>query len=38
MVAETAVKTLYDAATKGDLSTFQTILQQDPFLVDQEIF
>ncbi|XP_057776313.1 ankyrin repeat-containing protein At5g02620-like [Salvia miltiorrhiza] len=36
MVGEAAAeKKLYDAATKGDVATFQVLLQQDPHLVDE---
>ncbi|KAL1542482.1 ankyrin repeat-containing protein-like protein [Salvia divinorum] len=37
-LAETVDKKLYDAATTGDIDTFQTLVQQDPFLVDQVSF
>ncbi|XP_047975124.1 ankyrin repeat-containing protein NPR4-like [Salvia hispanica] len=38
MVPEEAKKILHDSATKGDVATFQTLVQQDPFLVDQVSF
>ncbi|XP_057776310.1 ankyrin repeat-containing protein At5g02620-like [Salvia miltiorrhiza] len=39
MVGEAAAeKKLYDAATKGDVATFQQLLQQDPHLVESVSF
>ncbi|XP_057776321.1 ankyrin repeat-containing protein At2g01680-like [Salvia miltiorrhiza] len=39
MVGEAAIeKKLYDAARKGDLSTFQQLLQEDPHLLDAVSF
>ena len=38
MVAEAVTKKLYDAATMGDVASFETLVQQDPFLVDQVSF
>ncbi|XP_042012955.1 ankyrin repeat-containing protein At2g01680-like isoform X2 [Salvia splendens] len=38
MAAEAVTQKLYDAATMGDVATFQTLVQQDPFLVDQVSF
>ncbi|XP_042016868.1 ankyrin repeat-containing protein At5g02620-like [Salvia splendens] len=38
MVTGEAKKKLYDSATKGDVATFQILVQQDPFLVDQVSF
>ncbi|XP_047942814.1 ankyrin repeat-containing protein At2g01680-like [Salvia hispanica] len=38
IVSETPEKKLYDTVTTGDVATFQTLVPQDPFLVDQVSF
>ncbi|XP_057776299.1 ankyrin repeat-containing protein NPR4-like isoform X2 [Salvia miltiorrhiza] len=38
MVGETVEKKLYNAASEGDLTTLQTLLQEDPYLVHEAPF
>ena len=38
VVSETPEMKLYDAATRGDVATFQILARQNPFIVDQVSF